>query len=233
MGTKSHKSRTGALSKGAEEGKELVRNEAEGRARRRCWTRQVVGARKDCVAVEELCRHRKPPKSGARGGGGAITQPRCGASSACRQGGEAVTYRRQSLCQPSSRAGSLCRERTIQNARERLSPRKGESRSNCQRVRRPPAPPATRPGGAGSSPRDESRAPVPEHGPIIGGRPRVQAGTSRHQEHPRPTRRPSRQPPTQSPPARCRSQNPRAPSGQYSRCLRRQTWGRGGRRRRP
>ena len=121
--------------------------------------------------------------------------------------------------------------------RERPSPNaSGEGRSNCQRVRRPPALPAAGPGGAGSPPRDESRAPVPEHSPITGGRPRARAGRRRHPDNPKPSRRPPRKPLNRNPPIRCRrcpSRNPRAPSGRCSRCRRCQTRARGCRRRRP
>ena len=144
-----------------------------------------------------------------------------------RRGGEAAR-RSRSLCQPPSRPSELRREHTVQ--KRESAPRGSILLSALEKATRSPR---LRPGGAGSYPRDESRAPVPKHGKLNVGRPRIHAGTAQHQEPRRPTRRLRRQSSAQIPPARCQSRSPRAPGGKFSRFPRRQARGRRGRRRRP
>ena len=122
----------------------------------------AVGARKG------LCRRRELPKSGARGGGGAVKQPRCGASSACRVGGEALTEvracvnrrRERQACAGSARF-KMCRERPAPDesgpGQLRLSARMKDAR--------PPSPRAWGRGRPvpGQSPVPPCRSTVPVH----------------------------------------------------------------------
>ena len=137
-------------------------------------------------------------------------------------------YRKQSLCQPSSRAASLCWERTIQNAQgalraRRIGPRAAQIVSAYESRPLPqPKSLGARAARPGTVPCPRAKAPCL----ITGGRPRGRAERGRPPGLPMPPSRPPRWSPGRKPPGRCPSPNPKAPSGRCSHCRRHQTWAR-------
>ena len=119
------------------------------------WERE-----KDCAAVEEL------PKSGAHGEEDAVEQPRCGASSACREGGEALTEVVACVNRHRKAAG-LCWEPHDSKCAG-SAPAPDESARRAARIvsadggRPPPQPEGL--GVRTARPGTKSRAPVPGHG---------------------------------------------------------------------